>query len=122
VFSNSEEHEDEPIGPLEVLPDPDDGDPPLDFESFKDQIDSRGGYVQQLALDISDFQDELDREIALNYFIPFHYLPRPISLLFHSFPRLISLLFHCLPRPISLLFHSLPRSISLLFYSLSLLA
>jgi hypothetical protein len=66
VFSNSEEHEDEPIGPLEVLPDPDDGDPPLDFESFKDQIDSRGGYVQQLALDISDFQDELDREIALN--------------------------------------------------------
>jgi hypothetical protein len=24
------------------------------------------GYVQQLALDISDFQDELDREIALN--------------------------------------------------------
>ncbi|KIJ93834.1 hypothetical protein K443DRAFT_12560 [Laccaria amethystina LaAM-08-1] len=66
IFSNSEEHEDEPIGPLEVLPDPDDGDPPLDFESFKDQIDSRGGYVQQLALDISDFQDELDREIALN--------------------------------------------------------
>jgi hypothetical protein len=26
------------------------------------------------------------------YFIPYHYLPRPISLLFHSFPRLISLL------------------------------
>jgi hypothetical protein len=30
--------------------------------------------------------------------------------------------FHSLPRLISLLFHTLPRSISLLFYSLSLLA
>ena len=66
IFPNSEEHEDEPLGPLEVLPDPNGGEPPLEFESFKDQIDSRGGYVQQLALDISDFQDELDREIAIN--------------------------------------------------------
>ena len=66
VFPNSEEHEDKPLGPLEVLPDPNGGDPPLDFESFKDQIDSRGGYILQLAQDISDFQDELDREVSLN--------------------------------------------------------
>lgn len=51
---------------MEVLPDKNKGEPPLEFESFKDQIDSRGGYVQQLVLDISDFQDELDREIASN--------------------------------------------------------
>jgi len=65
VFPNSEEHEDKLLGPLEVLPDPNGGDPPLEFESFKDQIDSQGGYIQQLSLDISDFQDELDRENAL---------------------------------------------------------
>jgi len=40
VFPNSEEHEDEPLSPLEVLPDPNGGDPPLEFKSFKDQIDS----------------------------------------------------------------------------------
>ena len=38
VFPNSEEHEDEPLGPLEVLPDPNGGDPPLEFKRFKDQI------------------------------------------------------------------------------------
>ena len=65
VFPNSEEHEDKLLGPLEVLPAPNRGDPPLEFESFKDQIDLWGGYIQQLALDISDFQDELDRENAL---------------------------------------------------------
>ena len=48
-----------------MLP-PNGGDPPLNFESFKDKIDSWGGYFQQLALAITDFQDELDREIALN--------------------------------------------------------
>jgi len=66
VFQNSEEHEDELLHPLEVLPDPNGGDPPLEFERFKDQIDSQGGYILQLAQDISDFQDELDREVALN--------------------------------------------------------
>ena len=55
VFPNSEEHEDKLLGPLEVLPDPNGIEPPLEFESFKDQINSRGGYVQQLALDILDF-------------------------------------------------------------------
>jgi len=45
---------------------PSGGDPPLEFEIFKDQIDSQGGYILQLAQDISDFQDELDRGVALN--------------------------------------------------------
>jgi len=40
------------------------GDPPLDFEEFKDQIDTHGGYVQTLALSICDFHDEIDREGA----------------------------------------------------------
>jgi len=66
VFPNSEEHEDELLGPLEVLPDSNGGDPPLEFKGFKDQIDSQGGYILQLAQDISDFQDELDREVVLN--------------------------------------------------------
>jgi len=60
VFPTSEEHEDEALCPLEVLPDPNGGNPPLEFESFKDQIHLQG------ALDMSDFQDELDREISLN--------------------------------------------------------
>ena len=62
---NSEENLDEPNGILEILLDKNGGDPPLDFEEFKDQIDTRGGYVQTLALSICDFHDEIDREEAL---------------------------------------------------------
>lgn len=65
VYLPLDEHLDEPVGVIEVLPDPNGGEPPLDFKTFMDQIDSQGGYIQQLALDISDFQDELDREIAM---------------------------------------------------------
>ena len=66
VYPNSEENMDEPSGILEVLPDKNGGDPPLDFEEFKDQIDTRGGYVLSLALSVDDFFDEIDREEALN--------------------------------------------------------
>ena len=65
IFPHSEENLDEPSGILEVLPDKNGGDPPLDFEEFKDQIDTRGGFVQTLALSICDFHDEIDREEAL---------------------------------------------------------
>ena len=66
VYPNSEENMDEPSGVLEVLPDKNGGDPPLDFEEFKDQIDTRGGYVLSLALSVDDFFDEIDREEVLN--------------------------------------------------------
>ena len=65
VYSNSEEHLDEPSGPLDIIMNQGSGEPPLDFDKFKDQIDTRGGYVQQLALSVDDFYDELDREEAL---------------------------------------------------------
>ncbi|EDR07195.1 uncharacterized protein LACBIDRAFT_328209 [Laccaria bicolor S238N-H82] len=57
---------DKPVGTLEVLADPNGGSPPLDFEDFKDQIDTHGGYVLSLALSIDDFYDELDREEAMS--------------------------------------------------------
>ena len=57
IFPNSEENLDEPSGILEILLDKNGGDPPLDFEEFKDQIDTCGGYVQTLALSICDFHD-----------------------------------------------------------------
>jgi len=65
IFQSSEEDLDEPSGTLEVLLDKNGGDPPLDFEEFKDQIDTRGGYVLTLALSVCDFFDEIDREEAL---------------------------------------------------------
>ena len=38
------------------------GVPPLlEFDDFKDQIDSRGGYLQTLATSVSCFKNELDR-------------------------------------------------------------
>jgi len=64
-FPNSEENLDEPSGILEVLPDKNGGEPPLDFVEFKDQIDTHGGYVQTLALTICDFHDKIDRAEAL---------------------------------------------------------
>ena len=66
VYPNSQENMDEPSGILEVLSDRNSGDPPLDFEEFKDQIDTHGGYVLSLALSVDDFFDEIDREEALN--------------------------------------------------------
>ena len=38
----------------------------MDFEEFKDRIDTCGGYVLSLALSVDDFLDEIDREEALN--------------------------------------------------------
>ena len=35
-------------------------EPPLEFEDFKDQIDSRGGYFLERATCVDDFQEELD--------------------------------------------------------------
>ena len=41
---------DEQSGTLEVLPDKNGGDPPLDFEEFKDQIDTCGGVTSLMKL------------------------------------------------------------------------
>ena len=35
--------------------------PPLEFDDFKDQIDSRGRYLQTMAMSVNCFKDELDR-------------------------------------------------------------
>ena len=62
-------------GDEEYLPDEDSGEtnlipkivltegipPPLEFDDFKDQIDSRGGYLQALATSVNCFRNELDR-------------------------------------------------------------
>src|SRR5271154_1322599 len=38
-------------------------EPPLDFDPFKDKIDTRGGYVQQLALSTEGFNIEIERAV-----------------------------------------------------------
>ena len=51
--------------------------PPLEFDNFKDKIDSRSGYLQTLATSVNCFKNELDRakqeyaneEAMINQFI-----------------------------------------------------
>lgn len=49
---------DEPVLPLNFI-NPEAGiDDPLEFDDFKKDIDSRGGYIQKLALDVADFEED----------------------------------------------------------------
>ena len=56
---NPDEGLDEPEGPLEFVNPYEGVDNPLDFEDFKHDIDTRGGYLNAVALDISDFEEDL---------------------------------------------------------------
>jgi hypothetical protein len=52
---------DEPEGPLDFVNPHKGVDDPLDFEEFKHDIDTRGGYLAKIALDTSDFEEDLGR-------------------------------------------------------------
>jgi hypothetical protein len=45
---------------------PEDAEQPLDFEKFKHEIDTRGGYIETLALSIKDFEEELDQALLMD--------------------------------------------------------
>lgn len=59
VHPNPEEGLDEPEGPLEFINPYDGVDDPLDFDDFKYDIDTRGGYFHGIATCIADFEDDL---------------------------------------------------------------
>lgn len=60
TYPNPEDGYDEPSGPLEFVNPTEGIDDPLELDEFKDHIDTRGGYMFQLAKDITDFEEELN--------------------------------------------------------------
>jgi hypothetical protein len=52
---------DEPEGPLDFVNPHEGVDNPLDFEEFKHDIDTCGGYLAKIVLDTSDFKEDLGR-------------------------------------------------------------
>jgi hypothetical protein len=64
VYPDPDDGYDEPSGPLRFINPTEGLDDPLELSDFKEEIDTRGGYLFQLAKEISDFEVEVNNAWA----------------------------------------------------------